>query len=512
MTSHPTGSPEPEPYDDWQRTHRRSLLVLPLTAARTFLVPVLIAAIGIGSRQPKAFLFIAPLLVLGAVGAGWLTWTTTRYRIADGRLDVRRGVLNRRRLTAPIDRIRSVDLEAPLLHRLLGLEKVAVGTGVDDTRIELDSLSREQAEGLRTRLLGLANSAHASPHQTKESTALGEPGPAPTRPAEQPGGAPDEVLAVLDPRWAPFAPFSLVRLAVVGAALGALSQFDLPVVETGAAAWDRVAQISLAVVLVGLVLGALVAWTLLSVVGYLVQWWDMRLVREGGNLRLTRGLLTTASTTVEVARIRGVEVKEPLLLRAVDGAEASALATGLESGVYAAVPQVPRTVATSVASRVLELGRPHTPSAVDPLTIELVRHGPAASRRRLVYGQLTWTGWVLPAAALAAWLDWIAIGLAAATVGTAVLLGLTQGVLAARHLGHALTDDHLVVGSGEFTRTRTVLKRGGIIGWVMSQNPLQRRHDLVTLVATTAAGAERATITDIPRHHAEPMITAVTPG
>lgn len=540
MTSHEQPPAPPGQYDEWRRTHARSLLVLPLTAARTFLLPALVAAVGIGSRQPKAFLLIAPLLVVGAVGAGSLVWATTRYRIADGRLEVRRGLLLRRSVTAPIDRIRSVDLEATILHRVLGLQKVAVGTGVDDTRIELDSLSREQAEELRTLLLGLARSRPASsthpaypaspsavgpnpaggndaasvPSEHGAAATTGHPGSPPTlagvgAPGDH-GTEPEEVLAVLDPRWARFAPFSLVRLAVVGAAVGALSQFDVPVVETGAAVWDRLLQLSLVVVVVGLVVGALVAWTLLSVVGYLVQWWDMRLVREGGNLRLTRGLLTTASTTVEVPRIRGVEVSEPLLLRLVDGAEAKALVTGLDSGVYPVLPQVPREVAAAVGSRVLWLG--DEPRGVDPLAVDLVRHGPAATRRCHVRGQLGWTGWVLPAAALAWWQEWLPPGVLVAAVVVAVLLGVASGVLSSRHLGHALTDDHLVVGSGSATRTRTVLERAGVIGWVMSQNPLQRRSDLVTLVATTAAGSERVTITDVPRPLAEQLVVAVTPG
>ncbi len=502
-------------YDEWQRTHRRSLLVLPITAAKSFLLPVAIAMVGIGAQQPKILLVAGPLAVVGSIGLGWVVWATTRYRIADGAFVVQRGVLNRTSLTAPVDRIRSVDLEASLLHRVLGLEKVAVGTGVDDTRIELNSLSTEEAEQLRTLLLGMAHVAESPAdtemsHSGLEHEATAAAVDPPQVPAGAATSAPEQVLATLDPKWSRFAPFSLVRLAVVGAALGALTQFDLPVIETGAALWDKLIELSVMVVVVGLVVGALAAWTALSVVGYLVQWWDLRLFREGGNLRLTRGLLTTSSTTVEVARIRGVEVTEPVLLRMVNGAEATALVTGLESGKYAVLPQVPRAVATSVAGQVLWLGE--EPGTVDPLAVPLVRHGAAATRRCHIRGQLAWTGWVLPLALLAIVFDVAPTALAVGAVSVAVLLGLLDGFFASRHLGHALTDDHLVVGSGQLTRTRTVLERAGIIGWVLSQNPFQRRHDLVTLIATTAAGAEHVTVRDIPRSLAEPIVTTVTPS
>ena len=39
-------------------------------------------------------------------------------------------------------RIRTVDLEATLLHRILGLAKVQIGTGVDAARLTLDALAR----------------------------------------------------------------------------------------------------------------------------------------------------------------------------------------------------------------------------------------------------------------------------------------------------------------------------------------------------------------------------------
>jgi len=49
--------------------------------------------------------------------------------------------------------VRSVDLEASLLHRILGLQKVQIGTGVDDDRITLDALATADAQALRTTLL-----------------------------------------------------------------------------------------------------------------------------------------------------------------------------------------------------------------------------------------------------------------------------------------------------------------------------------------------------------------------
>ena len=125
---------------------------------------------------------------------------------------------------------------------------------------------------------------------------------------------PETVLARIDWSWLRFAPFSLSRLAVVAGAIGVLSQFgdSLPFLneESLEDGWNWVLGFAIPlVVLVALVAGA-IGWTLVSVLGYVVQWWNFVLAREApGNLRLTAGLFTTRSTTVEEVRIRGVELE-----------------------------------------------------------------------------------------------------------------------------------------------------------------------------------------------------------
>src|SRR4029453_4913912 len=75
------------------------------------------AAVG-GAAMLGAALLAAPFAVLA--------WRRFTYRVADGRLEVRSGVLTRTLRTIPLDRIRGVDISAPLLHRLTGLVQVRV--------------------------------------------------------------------------------------------------------------------------------------------------------------------------------------------------------------------------------------------------------------------------------------------------------------------------------------------------------------------------------------------------
>lgn len=509
---------------DWQRLDPRVLLIGPFHAARQFLFPALIAFVGIGSQQPRALLLLTPVFVLGAVALGVLPWLTTRFRIEPDRLVVHTGLLNRRQLTAPIDRVRSVDLEASLLHRLLSLRKVEVGTGVDDSRIELDSLSVAQAEGLRQLLLGRAalQREQANP---RDPSAAATTDPASVT-ADPDASSVPTLLATLDPRWARYAPFSLARLAVVAGLLGALTQLDLPLLETGEEVWHWVVRGSVLLIGAALLVGLLAAWCLGTAASYLITWWDLRLTRHDGNLVLTRGLFTTSSTTVEEARIRGVELREPVLLRAVGGAELKSLVTGLNEGVYPVLPQCPADVAKSVGAEVLAAGDSaqdhrssttagdHAPQGdhyLAPLTAPLTRHPAAARRRSHVRGQAVTTGWLAPVAVVATLADAVSITVTAAVVLLGAMAGVAVGAMSYANLGHLMTPTYLVVGRGSLTRIRTVLSHSGVIGWVMKQSYFQRRNGLVTLVATTAAGEEHVELRDVDRSIAIRLLRSITP-
>ncbi|NYG56723.1 PH domain-containing protein [Nocardioides perillae] len=476
-------------------------VVDPLRTLRGFAVPIVIAVVGIGSGDVGLSLRLAPVMLAGALLLGLVPWLTTRWQVTPTQLQVRRGLISRRVVTAPLDRVRSVDLEASLLHRVLGLVKVQVGTGVDDTRIELDALARHEAHALQAWLLA-QRAAPAPADHADHAERVAEAAP-PTPPVEE--------LARIDWSWLRFAPFSLARLVVVAGTLGVLSQVlddvDLVSRERVEGVRDFVLAQALAAVLVVGVVGALVAWVALSTIGYVLQWWDLRLVRTDGSLRMTAGLVTTRSTTVEEARVRGVRLSEPPLLRLVGGAELAVLATGVGSGGTTSVlPPSPRTVDVEVGHRVVDAGE-----ADRPLDLPLTGHGPAARRR----AHLRALRGVLPpvAAVVAAAVWWVVPPAAAATaVAALLLLALGVGELSWRHLGHALTPAHLVAGAPAASRTRTVLETDGVIGWNVTQGWFQRRAGLVTLTATTAAGPERVVVHDVPRQAALDLATRATPG
>ncbi len=503
------GDPAVSPEEDWQRLDRRMLLLGPVDALKQFAVPALIAVIGLSTSRGSFEGWLLIPAALGAIILGVIPWLTTKYRFTETQFQLHKGLVSRSQVTAPLDRVRSVDLESSLIHRILGITKVKIGTGVDDTQIELRAVSQEAAVELRRRLLQRrttpANAAQAQPVEAGEFADSAGPVDEPEPPDEPP-----ETLAAFDWSWLRFAPFSLSRLVVVAAAVGVLAQFgdSLPIFEREniEGAWEWVRSIAISLIIVTVIVGAVVGWLLISVIGYVVQWYGFRLTRERGNLNVAAGLFTTRSTTVEEARVRGVQLVEPWLMRPVHGCELAALCTGVGSGgVTPVLPPAPTSVGIRVGHDALGAGDLGT------LSVPLSEHGPEARRRCFFRALRPPLALALVFAGVAWWRDWAwwwPVGFAVLALGLGVLAGAT----AYRNLGHGLSTEHLVSGDGTFDRRRTVLETDGIIGWVVAQSWFQRRLGLATLKATTAAGSEYVAVRDIELDRAVALADRATPG
>jgi putative membrane protein len=515
------GAPADDTGAGWLWLSPRSLIVRPVTDLIR-LLPVLIGLLFFGSSRGSGGywgLAFAVFAVLSSV----VRYCTTRYRITGERVYLRRGLLNTKVLSVPRDRVRSVDLSAHVIYRLLGLRKVMVGTGRNDRRegesLHLDALRLADAEALRATLLAAAPSTVA-PSTVAPSTAAGRQavadGHAAVGAEAARGPAAERELARLRPGWIRFAPFTLTGLVIVGVVVGSVFQVvdatHVNVIAIGPVHRVLVrlgAQPAGQEILDG-ALAFLILAVLLSVAGYIALFWNFRLVSEaGGALRVSRGLLSTRTTTIDTSRLRGVELSEPLLLRAAGGARCLAITTGLrvgrgaERGGSLLLPPAPRRVAAQVAAAVLGTG-------AGPVTSELIRHGPAARRRR--YVRAVSAAVVLAAAVFLAWLAGAVP--AWAWLASLILLPLAAALAADRYrsLGHQMAGGWLVTRTGSLVRRRSILSADGIIGWRIHQSWFQRRQGLVSLAATTAAGRQHYVAHDIPHAAALALAAAATPA
>ncbi|WP_029430190.1 PH domain-containing protein [Blastococcus sp. URHD0036] len=471
-----------------QRTSPRVVLLHTVTfkQARQW-VPIALpvgAAIGFDSGLTTVAALVLAVTLLSATSAALAWW---RFGYTDGPTSVvvTRGLLARSVRTVPRDRIRGVEVEAPLLHRLLGVVRVRIDAAAGATTGEgeevlVDGVTSAEGERLRAGLLSRRSGATAD--------AAGA-APAAEPPAE-------EELARFDPRWLLYAPLAGSYLAVPVAAVGALFRLldELPrdlrpdVDGVQLSGWTA-GLLAAAAVLVLLALGA--------VAGAAVVNWGFRLVRRGGALVADRGLVTRRHTELEVDRIRGVTVSAGLGLRWAGAARVSALVTGLGDAQRRGqlLPLGPRDRADALAAQLVE----------DPGPL---RRHPAAARRRQVVRAMTPGAVVTTAAAvgavLAGWWPVLAVGI------VLLLLGVPVGLGRYAALGHAAGPRSFAVRRGWVVQEKAVLQRRAVVSWQVRQSPFQRRAGVATVVACVGAGSGAYSAVDLAAEDVAPFTRAAS--
>lgn len=474
---------------EWRRLDLRMLLVHPVNEVVRFL-PAIIGIYFVGSRGGDG----GPWHYLGVavpVAIGLMRFLSTRFRITTGQIELRHGILSRNVLTAPLDRVRTVELTASPIHRLLALEKVEIGTGSahkkGEGRLVLDALGREEAHRLRTELL----------HRLTSTTDAAATTP-----------APETVLLRFDPGWVRFAPLTTSGLVIVLAAVAASSRFlgDLVANVANTGTVHQIRTLPLAVTIPAGLIAFLVVISVLASIGYLLANWGFLLTRNevARTFHVRRGALTTRQTSIDLDRLRGVEIHEPLGLRVAGGGRLTAIVTGLHrrsEGSSPIVPAAPRSVVIGVGEYLL--------AEAGPLFTDVVPHGPAARRRRFVRG-------VVPLALVPGILGLLTLAGAPLWLVLVTLPLPVLGWFLARdryaRLGHALTPSYLVTRWGSLRGRRDALQRTGIIGWNIRQSFFQRRAGLVSLTATTAAGRQSYEVLDLPEEMAIALAVETAPG
>ncbi|MEV0696881.1 PH domain-containing protein [Saccharopolyspora sp. NPDC050389] len=463
------------------------------------------------------------VLISGYTAADWwLTW----YRITEERFELRHGVLTRNHRWIPRERIRSVDLTADPSHRLFRVTTVKVGTGgqaSDASELKLDAISRHHAESLRQELLfGSSSTSDTAPYREPATepaiaagTAAGTAAGSTSGSTAASAGIGETTLARLNPAWFRFSALTVSFMLIVwGAIASAVGSFKELLANFGV--FDSIAHAVLASSL-WLVIGATAAIALVvGVLGAIVlsveMWWGFRLTRERGDtLRVKRGLLTTRSVSLEERRLRGVELAEPLLLRWARGARLHAVATGLnqkqeehQPDNKTLLPPAPRAEAHRVATEALR-------ERESPFRGELRRHPRAALRRRITWALVSAVPFIA-AAVVAAVFGWLPVAATVAVGVVTVAVAVGFALDAYRNLGHEITDRYLIARSGTGIRRTVALQREGIIGWRINRTVFQRRSDLLTIGATTAAGNSVYEVHDVSTEAGLRLAEEAVPG
>ncbi|GAA5042373.1 PH domain-containing protein [Nocardia callitridis] len=502
----------------WLRLDKRMLLVYPVTELVKY-IPVLVVTVILGTNNGNPLWGVIPLVLV--VGFALARWFTTTYRVGPTHIELRTGVLQRKKLSVPRARVRSVDIEADLLHRALGLSVLAIGTGQqteDKDKFKLDALDATLVPALRAELLAHTAGAPEPADSTESRESLSDNTSDTSPPLHE--------IGHWQPSWVRYAPLSLTGFAIIGPLVGVAFQVGLGEKIFASDAVHNVGSggvLAIALGIVALLVAIVVVVSLLACLRYLTTYFGLRVTENGRTLQLRHGLFTTRQITLDLARFRGATLQQPLLLRLADAAELRAIMTGA-SPSQKILPQAPRAAVEHTLSHLLS---PTTvgdnektlwaPDDAGPVRVPLIAHGPLARRRRYIRAMVP--------------VEVVAVALLVITLvidGVSpwwwllpILLVPPSIALAEdryRGLGHAVipatatTPTWLITRSGSLDRNRDCLEAPGIIGWTVHQTFFQRRLGLATVIAATAAGSKHYFVVDIPLDDAWQLIESVTPG
>lgn len=443
----------------------------------------------VGIAGVVALLSSGRLLVVGvglaaAVAVGVplavLAWRRFTYRVTGEALEVRSGVLTRSTRRVPLERVRGVDVSAPLVHRLVGLVSVRVdAAGGSASTLRLAAVRPQEAAALREAVLARDAGGVERPEE-------GEP--------------PDLArvgLGTLAVAGATSARYLAVPVAALAAAANLLD--DVPALEAlFREAGARAPRDALA-------LGAIVAGGLgivagVAALGAVLVDGGFRLRRARGRLSAERGLLARRSVSVDPRRVRALEVGDSPLWRLLRLASLRALVGGIAEGRGDARG---RTVLLPAgrggeAWRLARLLAPGAPTALTP-------HPRASGPRRLLRA----SGPPAVGAGLAAALGpaWLAVALGLAAIALVPVARDRH-----RNLGHRLEAGWLALREGSLARRHTLIEPGAVVTWTVRASPGQRRAGLCTLTVHLGRGAGSRRALDLGADQATRLLAAADPA
>ncbi|MCC6829856.1 MAG: PH domain-containing protein [Thermoleophilia bacterium] len=446
-------------------------------------VPLLLAGLVTDVPRPVLAVAIAAVLLAG-VPYGLLSWWRFRYRVEAGRLVVDAGVLVRRNRVVPLERIRGVSLDEPVLHRVFGLVRArveAAAAGDQKGELALAAVSRDQAERLRDAVLRAGDAPAAT------AAAAAPPPLAAMRPGR---------LALAG---ATSARFVLVPAAAAGGLLNFADDVGLDgLLRDGAGrVADRAPHSAVSIALA--VAAAAVFVTLLAAAGSVIADWAFELRAEGPRLATVRGLLSRRRTTVDRRRVLGVEVCDSPVRRALGMAAIVAPVGGFgvskDGDSAGRVRLLPLADADEIARVTAEVA----PGDAPPL----LPHPRSGLPRRVGRATVPPLAVAIGAAVLGWW--WVA-GLAALAAAAMVPVAFDRH----RNLGHA-AGRWLVLRSGSLARRHSRLDPGAIVATRVRSSPFQRRRGLCSVQVHLGLGAGSRTAIDMGEDQGRALLARLHP-
>lgn len=453
---------------DERRLHALSWLFVLIQQLKSFAIPLLVLLFtGRGNSWELWGLLGVGVLVLVSLAQ----YYTYRVRVDGAGIVIRSGVFQKSLRNIPFQRIHNVALHQTLLHRLFGVAEV---------RLESAGGMRPEAE---MRVLSLAD-AHALEDLVRshgKATPSPEAGPALAPPAQ-------ELLSLPTSEVIRLGLISNRGMLLVAAAFGVLAQYSSSLVGDLIETWAKAAMgwggdlqlgvIGTVLAAASLLLAALIALRLLSVLLALLQFHGFTLTESGPRLSAQRGLLTRMRASMPRRRIQAWSLHESLTHRWLGRRSLRVDSASLDN---ANDQRSLRDLAPVAAPEAMDaLIRHLLPNAGWPMREWRSLH-PRAWRRQFTLPAL----FSLALAAVLAWQQGL-WGLAALALLPVFLL---RARIWARHAGYSEEGGLIAVREGWLDKHWRFAETRKLQSLQLSQSPFDRHHGMASLLMDTAGAS-----------------------
>ena len=437
-----------------KRMHPVAAIAGFIAALKEFLVPLVVVYLfGRGGNHYDG-IFLLFLLIPFFAGVG--RWWRFTYHMEGTTLKVSEGLLVRKKVTLPKNRVQSVDITAGLIQRLFGLVSVKVRTaGNDEAAVDLTAVSASEAREIMETLRG-------------GSTA----------------GTSDDAVPTMDAP-SPVFRMNLTHLLAAGATSGQIGVI-LSVIITLFSQFDELIDLEelmqsfeswapfLANSYVPIILLAIVGTWLLAIAGTVITYHDFSLVRREKELVVRYGLLKTKQVSIPFNRVQAVRFSEGILRQPLGFGALYVESAGQGDERQTSSCIIAPYIHSSDIDRVLGDVLPEMTFAVTSWN-----HPPKRAQMRYIVRLLRPS---LVVSSLVAWFvpfGWIALVL--------IPLSAALGYAQYRTAAYQIIGDKLLMRSRSIGRTTVVLRRARVQSASYRWNPLMHRRDLWSYSVTLAS-------------------------
>lgn len=427
------------------------------------------------------------LAVILLLTAGVLSYLNFKFRIDGDAFLIRKGVIQKSRLTLTFDRIQNVALGQPLYFMPFGLVTLALeSAGSSGEEVKLAGIPEPLARDIRHHVLSQRRTASraAAKHTDTDDTPASAGMMVPTGPDDA-----DVLVAQPIPELVRYGLSNNNIWVVAGVATGALFQqyeswepYAIDFVDQNVTPFlgDAPAVLALAALAGVLLLAAFLM--LCSVIGAIVVFYRFNLSHAEGRFFRKKGLFERQETSLPDTKIQSLRLNQPwpaLLLRRIHGGIKQVGFSGqnVENTSKDTTLVIP-SLTDSLAAKLVEKVFPSlqwTKIAFKPIA-------PLFVTKTISYG-------FLPPALLATAPLMYFFGLVGALPLLFPLLVLPFVILRWRRHGYYSDGQTAVVRSGLFGTKRTVFAFFKAQGVSLTQSPSQRKRGFATITILLAGGS-----------------------